>query len=45
MKKRKRPKKIGKLGKADVYKDERGHKFIYVKQYGKKRRVRDYTKV
>jgi len=39
-----KPKKIGKLGISDVYIDNRGHKFIYVKQYGKKRRIRDYTK-
>ncbi len=40
-----RPRKVGKLGKADVYKDRRGHKFIYVHKYGQKRRGRDYTKV
>lgn len=44
MVKRNRPKKVGKLGKADVFKDKSGSKFIYVHKYGKKRRSRDYTK-
>lgn len=42
--KRTKPKKIGKHGKADVYIDTVGNKFIYVKKYGQKKRVRDYTK-